>query len=309
MFSHSARRQLAALARNSRASSARWASTSSSSSSTSSNVWRRVRLFGGATAIATTSYYIGALYPPEFAHLLSPRTAPPPLHPDDPAALAHIAELEDQLQHLSVLQAHRAREDKDQWYETRPYLNLPEERRVNSLTAGALKGPGKLAIPPLVRSRHDASENWIFIHVGRALCGHEGVIHGGLLATLLDESLARVALLNLPEKVGVTANLNINYKAPTRADQFIVIKVKLDEAKGRKARVSGTVEDMEGNILVEANALFIQPRYAKLLNSTAVRHMLGEPSQSKEPITPGTVAPVPVKLPGGAQTLVDSKNP
>ncbi|KAI0359495.1 Thioesterase/thiol ester dehydrase-isomerase [Trametes cingulata] len=300
-------RHLASAARRRTAPAARWSSTSASS--TPSSFRRNLRLLAGATTIATVSYYLGALYPPEFAHLLSPRTAPAPLHPDDPAALAHIAELEEELQHLPVLEAHRQRPDRDDWYETRPYLNLPEERRVNSLTAGTLKGPGKLAIPPLVRSRHDATENWIFIHVGRALCGHEGVIHGGLLATLLDESLARVALLNLPEKVGVTANLNINYKAPTRADQFIVIKVKLDEAQGRKARVSGTVEDMAGNILVEANALFIQPRYAKLLNSTAVRHMLGEPSHSKEPITPGTVAPVPVKLPGGAQTLVDSKNP
>ena len=63
------------------------------------------------------------------------------------------------------------------------------------------------------------------------------------------------ALLNLPEKVGVTANLNINYKAPTRADQFIVIKVRLDEAQGRKSRVSGVVEDMAGNVLVEAKCV------------------------------------------------------
>ncbi|KAI0712816.1 Thioesterase/thiol ester dehydrase-isomerase [Cerioporus squamosus] len=297
-------RHVSRATRSARTPSARWASTSST---TPSAFRRNLKLFTGATSIATVSYYLGALYPPEIAHLLSPRSAPPPLHPDDPAALAHIAELEEQLNHLPVLEVHRAREDKDEWYETRPYVNLPEERRVNSLTAGTLKGPGKLAIPPLVRARYDAKENWVFIHVGRALCGHEGVIHGGLLATLLDETLARVALLNLPEKVGVTANLNINYKAPTRADQFIVIKVKLDEAQGRKARVSGTVEDMAGNVLAEANALFVQPRYAKLLNSTAVRHMLGEPSHSKEPITPGTNAPVPVKLPGGAQTLVDSK--
>ncbi|KAL1940395.1 hypothetical protein VTO73DRAFT_8967 [Trametes versicolor] len=307
MFS-TLRRHVTSAARHRAAPAARWSSTSTASSS-SSPLWRNFRLLAGASTIATVSYYLGALYPPEFAHLLSPRTAPPPIRPDDPAALVHIAELEEELNHLPLLEAHRARPDKDQWYEARPYLNLPEERRVNSLTAGTLKGPGKLAVPPLVRSRHDASENWIFIHVGRALCGHEGVIHGGLLATLLDESLARVALLNLPEKVGVTANLNINYKAPTLAHQFIVIKVKLDEAQGRKARVSGTVEDMAGNVLVEASALFIQPRYAKLLNSTAVRHMLGEPSQSKEPLAPGTVAPVPVKLPGGAQTLVDSKNP
>lgn len=63
---------------------------------------------------------------------------------------------------------------------------------MNSLTAGALRGPGKLAVPPLVRARKDESEGWVFVHVGRGLCGHDGVIHGGLLATLLDESLARV---------------------------------------------------------------------------------------------------------------------
>ena len=50
----------------------------------------------------------------------------------------------------------------------------------------------------------------------------------------------------------MTANLNINYKAPTRADQFIVIKVRLDEAQGRKSRVSGVVEDMAGTVLAEA---------------------------------------------------------
>ena len=103
--------------------------------------------------------------------------------------------------------------------------------------------------------------------------------------------------------------------------------MKLDEAQGRKARVSGTVEDMSGNVLVEAkcarflllpsqypsrltpstSALFVQPRYAKLLNSSAVRHMLGEPSHSKEHNSPDNVTPVPVKLPGGAQTLVDSE--
>jgi len=62
---------------------------------------------------------------------------------------------------------------------------------VNSLTAGALRGPGKLAIAPLIRSRKDESEIIAFVHVGRGLCGHDGIIHGGLLATLLDETLAR----------------------------------------------------------------------------------------------------------------------
>lgn len=58
--------------------------------------------------------------------------------------------------------------------------------------------------------------------------------------------------MNLPARIGVTANLSINYKAPTRADQFIVIRTKIGEVKGRKATVTGRIEDVEGKVLVEA---------------------------------------------------------
>ena len=63
---------------------------------------------------------------------------------------------------------------------------------MNSLTAGALRGPGKLALCPLVRVKKGASESYVFLHLGQGLCGHDGIIHGGLLATLLDESLGRM---------------------------------------------------------------------------------------------------------------------
>lgn len=62
---------------------------------------------------------------------------------------------------------------------------------MNNLSAGALRGPGKLALMPLVRARRDETEAVVITHVGRGLCGHDGIIHGGLLATLLDECLAR----------------------------------------------------------------------------------------------------------------------
>lgn len=58
-------------------------------------------------------------------------------------------------------------------------------------------------------------------------------------------------MANLPEKVGVTAKLEVQYRAPTRADQFIVIRTRVVEAKGRKILVSGTIEDMDGATLAE----------------------------------------------------------
>lgn len=47
------------------------------------------------------------------------------------------------------------------------------------------------ALPPLAFVKNNEHAAIIVIHVGRSLCGHDGIIHGGLLATVLDESLGR----------------------------------------------------------------------------------------------------------------------
>jgi hypothetical protein len=140
---------------------------------------------------------MGAFYPPTLITLIAPRPAPPPPDPSLPETQAYVADLEDQLQKLPILLKHRATTDPKAWYESRPYQTYPEERRVNNLTAGALQGPGRLALPPLVRARWDESEGFIIVHVGRGLCGHDGIVHGGLLATLLDEALARTVSILL----------------------------------------------------------------------------------------------------------------
>ncbi|KAI0040702.1 Thioesterase/thiol ester dehydrase-isomerase [Auriscalpium vulgare] len=262
---------------------------------------RGVRTAVNVSALATagvSTYLLGALYPHTVLTYVSPRIAPPPPDPDHPESKAYVARLEDELHNLPLLLKHRAQTDHDEWYETRPYLKLPEDRRVNNLTAGALRGPGKLALPPLVRARYDESECMILLHVGRGLCGHDGIVHGGLLATLLDESMGRTAILNLPDKIGVTANLNVNYKAPTRADQFIVLRVRLVEKAGRKTRVAGAVEDLDGNVLVEATSLFVQPRYSKLLASSGVREALGEAPAMRQPKRdPEEILPRPATAP------------
>ena len=35
--------------------------------------------------------------------------------------------------------------------------------------------------------------------------------------------------------------------------QFVIIKTKVDEKAGRKVKVSGTIEDLNGTVLVEAS--------------------------------------------------------
>lgn len=145
-----------------------------------------------AVGIAVTAGTLGAMFPPPPIAILFPRAAPgPPADPLSPESIAFTEELEAKLQTLPLLEKLRSMPDADEWYETRPYQAFPEERRVNNLTAGALRGPGKLALYPLIRAKKDESESAVFLHLGRGVCGHDGIVHGGLLATLLDETLAR----------------------------------------------------------------------------------------------------------------------
>ncbi|KAJ4407525.1 hypothetical protein N0V91_003793 [Didymella pomorum] len=165
--------------------------------------------------------------------------------------------------------------DDSTFIASRPHLKIPEQLRAQNLTGGTLLGADKIAVPPLQFSTADGSRFVSIQYLGSALCGHPGIVHGGLLGTLLDEGLARCCFPALPNKVGVTASLNITYKAPCMANQIVVLVAETTKVEGRKAWVKGRLETLpkEGEkplVLTEAEALFIEPRQAAQLKRVVV---------------------------------------
>lgn len=159
--------------------------------------------------------------------------------------------------------------------ESRPHLKYPEVFRARSLTAGTLSGPNKIVVPPYVFSEKTGKSLVSFMYLGSDICGHPGIVHGGMLATLLDEGLARCCFPALPNKVGVTANLNIDYRAPAMADSYVVLRAETTKVEGRKAWVEGRIETLpsggsEPVVLVQAKALFVEPKQAAV--SPNLRH-------------------------------------
>ncbi|KAF8474678.1 thioesterase family protein [Kalaharituber pfeilii] len=155
--------------------------------------------------------------------------------------------------------------------ESRPHLKFSEEMRKASLTAGTLSGPGRIVVPPIVFAEGEAKSIVLVTYLGENVCGYPGFVHGGLLATLLDEGLARSAFLALPNKIGMTASLTVNYRKPTQAGQYVVLKAKMVKAEGRKAWVEGHIETLPKNgeepvLLVDASALFVEPKQVNLLS-------------------------------------------
>lgn len=97
---------------------------------------------------------------------------------------------------------------------------------------------------------------------------------------MLDEGLARCCFAALPNRVGVTARLEIHYRKVCRSEAFVVLKARTERVEGRKAWVRGRVEVLDvggkaigngggpweerGEVLVEAEGLFIEPKWAKV---------------------------------------------
>jgi len=173
-------------------------------------------------------------------------------------------EVDEFIKNHPISQELRSRPD---FSESRPHLRIPPAQRSHNLTGGTLMGPGKVVVPPYNFSEKGGKSLVQIQYLGNDLCGHPGIIHGGLLATILDEGLARCCFAALPNKIGMTANLNINYRAPAPAGAFVVLRAKTTKVEVRKAWVEGHIETLVGEgekpvVLVEASALFIEPRQA-----------------------------------------------
>lgn len=192
---------------------------------------------------------------------------------------------------------------KSEFSESRPHLKIPKSQRPNNLTTGPLMGPNKLVVPPFVWIDKESNSLVSIVYIGNELCGHPGLIHGGFLATLLDESFARCCFAALPNKVGMTANLSIDYRNASNVGVYLVLKAKTTKVEGRKAWVEGHIETLAGEgekpvLIAEANALFIEPRQAAVsfiikfpfvYEAHKSRPWLDYPQFSRIKITPGLI--------------------
>jgi acyl-coenzyme A thioesterase PaaI-like protein len=92
------------------------------------------------------------------------------------------------------------------------------------------------------------------------------MVHGGAVATVIDENLGRIAIRHFPERTGVTANLNVSYRNKTLSNGFYALHTSLDQEQStdRKAYATCEMRDMSGQLCVEASGLFVVPKKLKL---------------------------------------------
>lgn len=100
------------------------------------------------------------------------------------------------------------------------------------------------------------------ITLGRDVGGFEGVCHGGMVMSLLDEVAGELGALNqkfgvIDYKMVMTAFLNTKFHRPLLIPATVFAKTWVTKAEGRKFFVAVVIEDKEGNTLASADALFM----------------------------------------------------
>ena len=101
--------------------------------------------------------------------------------------------------------------------------------------------------------------------IGKAFEGAPGRSHGGIIATLIDETMGFV--LGLHGLFALTARLVVTYRAAAPVGQSVVARAWLEHRDGRKLTIGATVT--AGDVRVaDAEALFITVDVANLLDQS-----------------------------------------
>lgn len=80
--------------------------------------------------------------------------------------------------------------------------------------------------------------------------GYPGIVHGGILASMMDEVMGRVFMENGSDRFMVTAELKIRYRKPVPTGIPLTLKGRAIKDRGRMATAEGEIIDPDGNVLV-----------------------------------------------------------
>jgi uncharacterized protein (TIGR00369 family) len=121
-------------------------------------------------------------------------------------------------------------------------------------------GPGNPVAPPLVATDSPDGRATGRATLGKPHEGPPGLVHGGVVATLLDHVLARA--VRAAGRGGLTATLTVTFRRPVQLGVPLLATAELTGQDGRRTTASARLvaEDDPGTTLAEAEGLFVALR-------------------------------------------------
>lgn len=104
--------------------------------------------------------------------------------------------------------------------------------------------------------RRDGNRIVADFHPAERYQGFPGVLHGGVLATLLDETMGRTGALR--REWLMTGKLDIRYRRPAPIDQPLRIWGEIARERNGAIDAIGAVELMDGTVVADARGMFLR---------------------------------------------------
>ena len=86
--------------------------------------------------------------------------------------------------------------------------------------------------------------------------GFKGIYHGGLVATLLDEIMAKAVLAK--RKYGMTVEMSVRYKKAVTVGQPLRLVARITRERGRIFETEGEILNADGDILASAQGKYLE---------------------------------------------------
>jgi len=93
------------------------------------------------------------------------------------------------------------------------------------------------------------------VRVPRQFQGWRGILHGGIVMTLLDEAMAHAAART--GAAGMTASVNVRFRKPSPVDAPLELRGRVVERRRNVLSVESSIVDADGTVLCEANGKFV----------------------------------------------------
>lgn len=87
--------------------------------------------------------------------------------------------------------------------------------------------------------------------------GYPGVVHGGIVASMLDEAAGRAHMGGDPPRFMYTARLDVQYRKPVPVGQPLRLVGQAVKSRKRAATSSCKLFGPDGDLLAEAEALLV----------------------------------------------------
>jgi acyl-coenzyme A thioesterase PaaI-like protein len=86
--------------------------------------------------------------------------------------------------------------------------------------------------------------------------GYPGHLHGGIISSLLDETMGRVLVHG--DVWAITGRLEIRFAQPVPLDQELTIVGELTRARSRAYEARGEIQLPDGTVLVEGSGMYVR---------------------------------------------------